>query len=166
MSERYIWNTSYIALRVWNQMKPCCLAVMSANFYCVEKLKYFQDFNGIWTGDLAIPVRCSNQRSYEAADVGSWSLLSSQLPLISNFEWKIYMKYIIYCTAGMKSNETMLSRSDERKFLLRREAWKIFRTSTGFEPATSRYRCDALTNWAMKPLTLAAGHFWVHNFPW
>ena len=60
----------------------------------------------------------------------------------------------------------MLSRNDERKFLLRREAWKIFRTSTGFEPATSRYRCDALTNWAMKPLTLAAGHFWVHNFPW
>ena len=61
------------------------------------------------------------------------------------------MKYIIYCTAGMKSNETMLSRSDERKFLLRREAWKIFRTSTGFDSATSRYRCDALTNWAMKP---------------
>ena len=83
-----------------------------------------------------------------------------------NHEWKIYMKYIIYCTAGMKSNETMLSRSDERKFLLRREAWKFFRTSTEFEPATSRYRCDALTNWAMKPLTLGAGHFWVHNFPW
>ena len=56
------------------------------------------------------------------------------------------MKYIIYCTEGMKSNETILSRSDERKFLLRREARKFFRTSTGFEPATSRYRCDALTN--------------------
>ena len=131
-----------------------------------RSLKIFQDFNGIWTRDLAIPVRCSNQLSYEATDVGSWSLLSSQLPVISNYEWKIYMKYIIYCTAGMKSNETMLSPGDERKFLLRREAWKIFRTSTGFEPATSRYRCDALTNWAMKPLTLGAGHFWVHNFPW
>ena len=35
------------------------------------------------------------------------------------------MKYIIYCTAGMKSNETMLSRSDERKFLLR---WLEHRT--------------------------------------
>ena len=32
------------------------------------------------------------------------------------------------------------------------------RTSTGFEPVTSRYRCDALTNSAMKPLTLGAGH--------
>ena len=30
-----------------------------------------------------------------------------------------------------------------------------FRSSTGFEPVTSRFRCDALTNWAMKPLTLA-----------
>ena len=89
-----------------------------------RSLKIFQDFNGIWTRDLAIPVRCSNQLSYEATDVGSWSLLSSQLPVISNYEWKIYMKYIIYCIAGMKSNETMLSRSDERKFLLRREAWK------------------------------------------
>ena len=32
------------------------------------------------------------------------------------------------------------------------------RTWTGFEPVTSRYRYDALTNWAMKPLTLGAGH--------
>ena len=31
---------------------------------------------------------------------------------------------------------------------------KKFRTSTGFEPVTSRYRSDALTNWAMKPLML------------
>ena len=27
---------------------------------------------------------------------------------------------------------------------LRKEAWKNFRTSTGFEPVTSQYRCDAL----------------------
>ena len=41
-----------------------------------------------------------------------------------------------------------------------------FRTSTGFEPVTSRYWSDALTNWAMKPLTLGAGHLWVLMFPW
>ena len=40
------------------------------------------------------------------------------------------------------------------------------RTSTGFEPVTSRYRCDAQTNWAMKPLTLGAGHLWVLMSPW
>ena len=32
-----------------------------------------QDFNGIWTCDLTIAVRHSNQLSYEATDVGSWS---------------------------------------------------------------------------------------------
>ena len=40
------------------------------------------------------------------------------------------------------------------------------RSSTWFEPVTSRYRCDALTNWAMKPLTLGAGHLWVLMSPW
>ena len=40
------------------------------------------------------------------------------------------------------------------------------RTSTGFEPVTSRYRCDDLTNWAMTPLTLGTGHFWVIISPW
>ena len=29
-----------------------------------------------------------------------------------------------------------------------------------------RYRCDALTNWYMKPLTLGAGHLWVLMSPW
>ena len=31
----------------------------------------------------------------------------------------------------------------------------------GFEPVISRHRCDALTNLAMKPLTLGAGHLRV-----
>ena len=31
---------------------------------------------------------------------------------------------------------------------------------------TSRYRCDALTNWAMKPLTLGAGHLCVLMSTW
>ena len=40
------------------------------------------------------------------------------------------------------------------------------RTSMGFEPMTLRYRCDALTIWAMKPLMLGAGHLWVLMFSW
>ena len=32
-----------------------------------------------WTRDLAIPVQRSNQLSYEATEVGSWSFLSSNL---------------------------------------------------------------------------------------
>ena len=46
---------------------------------------------------------------------------------------------------------------------LRKEAWKKFRTSTGFEPVTSRdRRCDALPT---EPLTLGAGQLWIHLFP-
>ena len=36
-------------------------------------------------------------------------------------------------------------------------------TSTGFQPVTSRCRCDALTNLAMKPLTLVSDHFGRQN---
>ena len=45
----------------------------------------------------------------------------------------------------------------------RKEAWKKFRTSTGFEPVTSRYWCDALTNWAMKPDV--GSRSITHNWP-
>ena len=40
-----------------------------------------QDFNGVWTRDLVIPVRRSNQLSYEATDVGSWSFVGSNFPV-------------------------------------------------------------------------------------
>ena len=43
--------------------------------------KKIQDFNGAWTRDLAIPVRRSNQLSYEATDVGSRSILGSYVPV-------------------------------------------------------------------------------------
>ena len=43
-----------------------------------------QNFNGVWTCDLAIPVRHSNQLGYEATDVGSWSFAVQ------------YMKQFIY----------------------------------------------------------------------
>ena len=47
-------------------------------------------------------------------------------------------------------------RSCVRNYMqLRKKPKKKFRTSTRFEPVTSRYRCDALTNWAMKQLTCA-----------
>ena len=49
---------------------------------------------------------------------------------------------------------------------LRKEAWKKFRTSTGFEPVTSRLPVRCSTKWAMKPLTLEEGQLWVHMFPW
>ena len=51
-----------------------------------------QDFNGVWTFDLMIPVRCSNQLSYEATDVGSWSFVGPKEPVRNEYEviiWNI-----------------------------------------------------------------------------
>ena len=58
------------------------LAVMNA-VYAIAYLQACksQDFNRIWTRDLAILVRCSNQLSYEATDVGSWSFVGPKEPL-------------------------------------------------------------------------------------
>ena len=47
----------------------------------MKKPEKIQEFKGIWTLDLAIPVRCSNQLSCEATDVGSWSIMSSYVPV-------------------------------------------------------------------------------------
>ena len=50
-------------------------------------------------------------------------------------------------------------RSCERNLCmqLRQKPEKKFKTLRGFQPLTSRYRCDALTNRAMKPPILRAG---------
>ena len=46
-----------------------------------------QDFNGVWNRDLAIPVRRSNQLSYEATDVVRWSFVGSNEPVRN--EWEV-----------------------------------------------------------------------------
>ena len=59
---------------------PCSCECNLCN--CIRGLKKkIQDFNEVWTHDLTIPVWCSNQLSYEAADVGSWSILCSYVPV-------------------------------------------------------------------------------------
>ena len=47
-----------------------------------------QDFKGVWTCDLVIPVQRSNQLSYEATDVRSWSFVSSSEPVKNGYFWK------------------------------------------------------------------------------
>ena len=80
----HIWE-----LRKWYQMKNdprSCERNLCNN--CVRRLKKnIQDFKGIWTRDLAIPVRCSNQLSYEATDS----------PIVF-YPWKQWSAvYILYC---------------------------------------------------------------------
>ena len=45
-----------------------------------------QDFNGVWTRDLTLPVRRSNQVSYEATDAGNWSFVGSNEPVRNECE--------------------------------------------------------------------------------
>ena len=67
------WSTQF-----WTQFKQ----------FCKEAWKS-QDFNRVWTRDLAMPVRRSNQLSYEATDVGSWSFVGSNEPARNECEVKI-----------------------------------------------------------------------------
>ena len=49
---------------------------------CVKKPeKNIQDFNGVWTRDLAITGAMLYQLSYEATDVGSRSIVGSYVPV-------------------------------------------------------------------------------------
>ena len=124
-----------------------------------------QDFNGIWTRHFAIPVRRSNQLSYEPTDVGSWSFVRSNVPVRNEPTMKWYMKWIIYELRIWNQVKLWSSQLWTQFLQLRKEVWKI-QDFNGFEPVTSRYRRDALTNWGMKPPTLGAGHLWVPMFPW
>ena len=44
--------------------------------------------------------------------------------------------------------------------------WVMKPEKNGFEAMTSRWGCDTLTNWAMKPLMLGDDHLWVPVFLW
>ena len=55
-----------------------------------------QDFNGVWTRDFTIPVQRSNQLSYEATDIGSWSFVRSNEPVKNGCEviYEMFHNYI------------------------------------------------------------------------
>ena len=62
-----------------------------------EAWKKIQDFNGIWTRDLAITSAMLYQLSYEATDVGSGSIVGSYFPVkemsVNDIWNKSYMNY-------------------------------------------------------------------------
>ena len=62
-----------------------------------------QDFNGIWTRDLAIPVRRSNQLSYEVTDIGSWSFVGSNGPVRNESIMKWYIWNESYMNCGYEN---------------------------------------------------------------
>ena len=93
----------------------------------------------------------------------SWSRLEKDALLINSV--KLTVKYfeaaalqtsgpvnIVYFSNGEWSTQLWT-----QLMQLCKKPIKKFRTSTGFEPVTLRYQCNALTNWAMKSLMLGAG---------
>ena len=92
-----IYEMDHIWTADMKSSEAVILAVIDAIFAnCVKEAWKIQDFNGVWTYDLAIPVRHPNQLSYEATDVGSWSFVGSNVPVRNESTMKWYMKWIIY----------------------------------------------------------------------
>ena len=82
------------------------------------------------------------QLSYEATDIGSRSIVGSYVPVKEMSVNDIWNESYMNCGNEMKMKKWS---SQWTQFMqLHKEAWKKFRTSTGFEPVTVRYRCDAL----------------------
>ena len=77
--------------------KAMILAVM-------EEAWKIQDVNGVWTRDLAKPVRRTNQLSYQTTDVGSWSFVGFNFPVRNELmnEWIYEMNHILNCGYEIK----------------------------------------------------------------
>ena len=78
-------------------------AVMNA-IYAIAYIEAWksQDFNGVSTHNLAIPVRRSNQLSCEATDFGSWSLVGSNEPVKNGCKVIYEMFHILNCGFEIK----------------------------------------------------------------
>ena len=87
-------------------------------------LKKIQDFNGIWTRDLAITGAMLYQLSYEATDVGSRSIVGSYVPVKEMSVIAIWNKSYMNCGNEMKMKMKKWSSQWTQFIQLRREAWK------------------------------------------
>ena len=53
-------------------------------------------FIGVWTCDLAMPVRRSNGLNYEARDGGSWSFVGWNFPVMNESIYEINHMYLLW----------------------------------------------------------------------
>ena len=119
-----------------------------------KKKKKLQDFNEVWTRDLAITGAMLYQLSYEATDVGSRSIVGSYVPVKEMSVIDIWNKSYMNCGNEMKMKKWWSQRTQFMQ--LRKEAWKKnTKTKTkkrnsglqrGLKPWPRDYRCDALPN--------------------
>ena len=86
------WYMKWIIcdLQIWNQVKLWSSQLWMQFLQLCKEAWESQDFNGVWTCDLTLPVQRSNQLSYEATDVGSWSFVGSNVPVRNEFFRLLY----------------------------------------------------------------------------
>ena len=96
-----------------------------------------QEFNGVWARDLAIPVRRSNQLTYEATNVGSWLFVSSNEPVKNGFE-VIYEMFHILNSSKPWSLRSKLRWSWLTWFQIRSSIYKTFHISLHNSSRVSR----------------------------
>ena len=141
------------------------LRIYEHNFCnCIEKPEKFRTTTGF--EPVTSRFRCDALTNWAMKPLmlGAGHLWVLMVPWGMNQWWNVIWNES-YMNCGYEIKWSYDLRSYEHNFCNCVEPEK-FRTSTGFEPVTSRFRCDALTNWAMKPLTLGAGHLWVLMVPW
>lgn len=72
----------YIELRIWNLVKLWSSQLLTQ--FLLERReawKIHDPVNTVLTHDLAIPVRRSDQLSFDATDVGNWSFVGFNVPV-------------------------------------------------------------------------------------
>ena len=136
------------------------------NFFVYQFFKYYLlwsfclHFSPWFANSLRLMFPCIWMLMYVTTSINYWGLIHVPYHVHTPFQMAQYKPYSSDCknNCDHRSYESSLNNCVKKP--------EKVRTSTGFEPVTSRYRCDALTNWAMKPLTLRAGHLWVAMSPW
>ena len=83
-----------------------------------EAWKKIQDFNGVWTCDLAITGVMLYQLSYEATDVGSRSMVGSYVPVKEMSVNDLWKKSYMNCGSEMKMKKWSSQWSPEFFFRL------------------------------------------------
>ena len=69
-------RNQYIELRIWNLVKLWSSQLLTQFLLKRrEAWKIHDSVNAVLTHDLTIPVRRSDQLSFEATDVGNWSFV-------------------------------------------------------------------------------------------
>ena len=156
-----IWNESYMNCGYeikWNYD----LRSYERNFCnCVEKPEKFR--TGFEPVNWRFRCDALTNWAMKPLTLGAGHLWVLMIPWGMNINDEWYMKWIIYELRIWNQVKLWSSQLWTQFLQLRREAWKIQDFNGVW---TSRFRCDALTNWAMKPLTLGAGHLWVLMIPW